>query len=346
MNNTARADLLEQLNAFPRVGLAHLPTPLEPMERLSGELEHVSLFVKRDDCTGLAFGGNKVRQLEFYLGQAEQENADTLLITGAVQSNFVRAAAAAARRSGMECHIQLEERVPGVDDLHRSSGNVLLDKLFGATLHSYPVGEDEAGADARLAEIAEQLRQRGANPYIIPLGPDHDPLGALGYIDAAVELLDQLAEQSLPIDHLIVTSGSGSTHAGLLFGLRAMGSPIDVIGVCPRRSAESQAERIAQHVERLSRMLSIDSGIDSADIRLNDVSLAPGYGQLNEATVEALHLTAQREGLLLDPVYTAKAMAALLHLARNGEITGNVLFWHTGGQPALFGYGEALTCDE
>ena len=140
-------DLIQRLAAFPRCRLAHLPTPLEAMERLSSHFDDVSLFVKRDDCTGLAFGGNKVRQLEFYLGQAVQEAADTVLITGAVQSNFVRTTAAAAARLGMACHIQLEERVPNVDALHRTSGNVLLNRILGATLHSYPVGEDEAGAD-------------------------------------------------------------------------------------------------------------------------------------------------------------------------------------------------------
>jgi D-cysteine desulfhydrase/L-cysteate sulfo-lyase len=335
-------DVGERLKAFPRCPLAHLPTPLEAMQRLSSRLDGVSLFVKRDDCTGLGFGGNKVRQLEYYFGEALKVAADTILITGAVQSNFVRTAAAAARRLGMECHIQLEERVPDVDDLHRSSGNVLLCRILGATLSSYPAGEDEAGADAKLHEISQQLRQQGRKPYIIPLGQAHDPLGALGYIDAAAELLVQLDQQSLRIDHLVVTSGSGATHAGLLFGLRAMGSRIIVTGVCPRRDAVSQEGRIAGHIQKLTRMLDLDPGIQSTDIRLTDVSLAPGYGQLNAATVHALQLTAQCEGLFLDPVYTAKTMAGLFDLVEQHEIAGNVLFWHTGGQPALFGYGDAL----
>ncbi len=335
-------NLIERIATFPRCRLAHLPTPLEAMERLSQRFDGVSLFVKRDDCTGLAFGGNKVRQLEFYLGQALKEEADTVLITGAVQSNFVRAAAAAAASFGMACHIQLEERVPDVDALHRTSGNVLLNQILGATLHSYPVGEDEAGADAHLGEIAEQLRGRGSTPYIIPLGAGHDPLGALGYIDAAAELLTQLDQQSLRLDHLIVSSGSGSTHAGLLFGLRALGIRIGVTGVCSRRDAKSQQLRIAGHLQKLTTMLDIDPGIVPEDICLTDVSLAPGYGQLNEMTLKALQLTAQCEGLFLDPVYTAKAMAGLFHLVEQRSISGNVLFWHTGGQPALFGYGEAL----
>ncbi|HJN13141.1 MAG TPA: D-cysteine desulfhydrase family protein [Pirellulaceae bacterium] len=341
-----RRRVLKRLEAFPRCRLAHLPTPLESMERLSQHLDGVSLFVKRDDCTGLGFGGNKVRQLEFYFGQALKEEADTVLITGAIQSNFVRAAAAAARRLGMECHIQLEERVPGVDALHRSSGNVLLSRILGAKLHSYPAGEDEDGADANLSEIAEQLRQGGSRPYIIPLGAGHDPLGALGYIDAAVELVTQLDRQSLRIDHLVVTSGSGATHAGILFGLRSLGSQIGVTGVCPRRDAQSQRRRIAGYAEKLTDMLGLDPGIEPDDLRLTDVSLAPGYGQLNDETVKALQLTAQCEGLFLDPVYTAKTMAGLFHLVDQQEISGNVVFVHTGGQPALFGYGDALIGQE
>ena len=162
------ASILKRLEKFPRRRIAHLPTPLETMENLSKQFEDVSLFVKRDDCTGLGFGGNKVRQLEFYFGQAIEEGADTILITGAVQSNFVRTAAAGARKLGMDCHLQLEERVPDVDELHRSSGNVLLDNLLGATLHFYPSGEDESDADANMERIATELREAGTRPYVIP----------------------------------------------------------------------------------------------------------------------------------------------------------------------------------
>ncbi len=334
--------ILKRLEKFPRRRIAHLPTPLEAMDNLSKQFENVALFVKRDDCTGLGFGGNKVRQLEFYFGQAIEEGADTILITGAVQSNFVRTAAAGARKLGMECHLQLEERVPDVDELHRTSGNVLLDNLLGATLHFYPAGEDESGADANLARIAEELRHAGARPYVIPLGPGHDPLGALGYVDAAAELLAQLDEQSLNLDQIFVASGSGATHAGLLFGLRALGSKIPVIGVCPRRDAVSQTGRIEGHVARLAAMLELDPQVTDADINLTDVSLAPGYGRLNDASHEALELTARNEGLFLDPVYTAKTMASLIHMVRAKEVSGNLLFWHTGGQPALFAYANEL----
>ncbi len=188
------------------------------MPNLGARLGHGELYVKRDDCTGLAFGGNKVRQLEFYLGEARSNGADTVLITGAVQSNFVRLAAAAARKLGMDCHVQLEERVPKTNPEYRNSGNVLLDRILGVVIHSYPEGGDEQGADNRLGEIALELRGRGRRPYIIPLAPGHAPLGALGYVVAAREILIQMEGEDLSFDEIVVASGSGNTHAGLLFG--------------------------------------------------------------------------------------------------------------------------------
>ena len=204
------------------------------MPNLTSHCNGARLFVKRDDNTGLAMGGNKVRQLEYYFGEALVQNADTVLITGAVQSNFVRLAAASARRLGMDIHIQLEERVDKDDVRYRESGNVLLDRMLGATLYSYPDGEDEAGADRRIGEIAEGLRKEGRKPYVIPLSPGHPPLGALGYVVAADELLAQIDERNLAIDEVFVASGSGATHSGLLYGLRALGSDIPVTGVCIR----------------------------------------------------------------------------------------------------------------
>jgi len=214
-------DVAARLAEFPRVSVAHVPTPLEPLANLSADFG-TSIFVKRDDCTGFALGGNKVRQLEFYIGAALHEGADTILITGAIQSNFVRTAAAMARRFGMDCHIQLEERVDGAGDLYRTNGNVLLDRLLGATIHSFPVGEDESAADQSIYRIADGLRAEGRKPYVITLGTDHPPLGALGYVDAALELVGQIDGEP-PFDEIIVGSGSASTHSGLLFGLRAIG---------------------------------------------------------------------------------------------------------------------------
>ncbi len=333
---------LGRLDAFPRVRLGHGPTPLEQMANLAAQTGGGRLYVKRDDCTGLAFGGNKVRQLEFYLGEAESRNADTVLITGAVQSNFVRTAAAAAAKLGMDCHIQLEERVPDTDAQYRTSGNVLLDKLFGATLHSYPDGEDETGADRRLGEIAANLEAQGRRPYIVPLAPGHKPLGALGYVIAAREIAKQLAADDIVIDEIVVASGSGHTHAGLLFGLRALGHDVPVTGICVRRDTTAQQARIADRCREIADLLDIRSPVADGDIRLIDDFLAPGYGQLNPPTMDAIAAAARAEGLILDPVYTGKVMAGFLQRTRQRGKEGSLLFIHTGGAPALFAYGERV----
>jgi D-cysteine desulfhydrase/L-cysteate sulfo-lyase len=329
------------LARFARIDVAHTPTPLERLDNLGGDLD-LKLAVKRDDCTGSAFGGNKVRQLEYYLAAALAERADTVLITGAVQSNYVRTAAAMARRLGLDCHIQLEERVAEVSELYRRNGNVLLDRLLGATLHSFPEGENEAGADTAVTAIADKLKAEGRRPYVIPLGPEHAPLGALGYVRAAIELAGQL-ECREPVDDIVVASGSALTHAGLLFGLRALGLDISVHGICVRREAGAQAARVGQRVRDVANLMDLALVVNEHDIRTFDGPLAPGYGRLNAATTGAIRRTAQKEGLFLDPVYTGKAMAGLIELADRGEFAGRrVLFWHTGGLPALFGYADQL----
>jgi len=335
------AALEAALARFPRVRATHAPTPLEPAPRLGAALG-IELFVKRDDCTGVAFGGNKVRQLEFYLGAAKAAAADVVLITSAVQSNFMRAAAAMAARCGMDASLQLEDRVAGMGALYRENGNALLDRLLGATFESYPEGEDEAGADRAVAERAEALRQAGRRPYQIPLAADQPPLGALGYVVAAIEVAAQL-EATGPVDEIFVGSGSALTHAGLLTGLRTLGLDVAVTGVCVRRDAAAQTERVARRVKDLEAMLGLPHRVAAADIRLDDSALAPGYGRLNDASVAAIRETAKLEGLFLDPVYTGKAMAALIRRARAGGLTGKrALFWHTGGQPALFAYADRL----
>lgn len=325
---------------FPRIAFLTWVTPVEPLPRL-GERFGLDLRIKRDDLTGLAFGGNKVRKVEFYFGQALQKGADTILITGAVQSNFVRVVAACAARLGLDCHVQLEERVPGQDAAYHSSGNVLLDDLFGATRHAYPVGEDEAGADARVQEIAAELSRRGRRPYVIPLSPGHPPLGSLGYLACAGELLQQ---DALEVDQIVLGSGSGLTHAGLLFGLRSLGWGGRVVGICVRRQAPAQAERLLCHCERLADLLQVPSPVTAADIEVHDDVLQPGYGLLNAELDEAMRMAARLEGLLVDPVYTARALAGLAACAADGRIArgSRTLFLHTGGLPALFGYEAAL----
>ncbi len=329
---------------FPRARLAHTPTPLEEMPNLSRALGGPRLFVKRDDCTGLAMGGNKARQLEYYFGQALAEGADTVITTGAVQSNHLRLTAAAARKLGLACEVQLEDRVKGMDQAYATSGNVLLDRLLGATIHAYPEGEDEAGADKALRQIAEDVREKGGKPYLIPLGPEHPPLGALGYVEAAGEILGQAAEQGFTVDAMVVPSGSAATHAGLLAGFRAQNEPVRVFGVCVRRDAGAQAARALQRASETAEMLGLPGIVGEQDIWVTDDYLGPGYGRLTEAAREAMGLAARHEGLLLDPVYTAKSMAALIGLVRSGvlEPSWNVVFLHTGGTPALFGYTGQL----
>jgi D-cysteine desulfhydrase/L-cysteate sulfo-lyase len=312
------------------------------MPNLTHHCGGARLLVKRDDCTGLAFGGNKIRQLEFYLGAASEENADTILITGAVQSNFVRSAAAGASKLGMSCHIQLEERVTTEAPRYRDSGNVLIDKLLGATLHSYPQGEDEAGADRQLGKISAELQAAGHKPYIIPLAPGHPPLGSLGYVVAAMELLSQIKEGGLSIDEIFVASGSGATHAGLLFGLRALGSTIRVTGSCVRRNATLQTVRISDTCDGIAKLLAVESSVTDDDINLTDAFLEPGYGNLNEPTAKAIVLGARTEALMLDPVYSGKAMAALIHYAKLADDGSTFVFLHTGGTPAIFAYQAAI----
>lgn len=310
------------------------------MPNLTHQTGARGLFVKRDDCTGLAFGGNKVRQLEFYFGAALAEQADTVLITGAVQSNFVRSTVAAASRLGLDCHVQLEDRVNQVDGSYHQSGNVLLDRLLGAHVHHYPEGEDESGADRSVRDIATKLVCEGRKPYVIPLAPGHAPLGALGYVVAAGEILGQLRSEQILIDEIVVASGSGHTHAGLLFGLRANGSDIPVTGVCVRRDTQAQGPRIWTRCNEIAALLGINSPVKMTDVVLTDEFLVPGYGRLNPDTLDAISKVARLEGLVLDPVYTGKAMAAFIHRALTTQ--GSLLFVHTGGIPAVFAYETML----
>ena len=333
---------MTDLSRYRRAELAHLPTPLEPMPTLTRMLRGAALAVKRDDCTGLAFGGNKVRQLEFHCGAALAEGADTLLITGAVQSNYVRTAAAAAARLGLQCEVQLEDRVEDMPSEYARSGNVLLDHLFGATVRRFPVGEDEGAADRALDERATQLLDEGRHPYVIHLGANHSPLGALGYVEAARELLDQAPG---PVDAVVTASGSATTHAGLLVGVRAAGCAARVYGICVRRPEAAQRERVRLCVGLAEQLLGTEGLVRDQDIRVTDAYLGPGYGRFDAGTIEAMTLAARTEGLVLDPVYTGKAFAGLLGLVRGGEIRDDeyTVFIHTGGSPALFAYEPLLT---
>ena len=336
--------LRQRLRRFPRIELSHTPTPLALMPRLSQAVGDVELWVKRDDCTGLAMGGNKARQLEFYFGEAVERGCDTVLSTGAVQSNYLCMIAAAAARLGMQCHIQVEDRVDNAGVDYRCSGNVLLDNLFGAQVHTCANDADEAGADAALQALADALRAQGRRPYIIPLGGGHKPLGALGYVDAAVELLQQMRRIQLAPDVLVVGSGSGLTHTGLLTGLRMAGSAISVIGACVRRDAPQQQARVVQRCERLQAMLDLPGVVQPQDVQVDDRAFAPGYGKQSDKVLRAIKLAAVYEGLLFDPVYSGKTLACTLDLIESGDLAGGskVVLLHTGGLPALFAYRQQM----
>jgi D-cysteine desulfhydrase family pyridoxal phosphate-dependent enzyme len=315
------------------------------MPNLTRVLGGPTLLVKRDDCTGLAMGGNKARQLEFYFGEAVAQKADTVIITGAIQSNFVRQTSAAAAKLGMACHIQLEHRVSAMAPEYDVSGNVLLDRLLGATIHYFPEGEDEAAADKALDDIAEKVRADGGNPYVIHLSAAHPPLGALGYVDGADEFLDQAAERSLTIDAVVLPSGSAATQAGVIVGLKNRNSDIKIVGICVRRGKDPQHQRVLQKVQATADLVGCPDVVSEDDVIVIDDYLGPGYGLSTPEMMEAMALAAREEGLLLDPVYTGKSMAGLIGLTRSGYFNGGetVLYLHTGGTPALFGYTSLLS---
>jgi L-cysteate sulfo-lyase len=329
--------------AFPRVPLSHTPTPLERLENVSAEFD-TNVWIKRDDCTGLAFGGNKGRQLEYYLGQAKAAGADTLLTTGAVQSNHVRMTVAAARKAGFDVEVQLEHRVDREHPEYHESGNPYLVKLMGARIFYYPEGEDEDGADRALEVRAAELAEEGRKAYVIPLANAHAPYGALGYIDGGVETVEQLRHMQIEPARYIVPTGSASTHTGFLLGVRSLGSDVPVHGVCVRRNADLQFQRVRAKVDAVLETIGADLQIADADIICDDSMLAPGYGMLNDDTVTAIKYLARNEGILLDPTYTGKTFAVLLGMLRRGDFapSDHVVFLHTGGTPSLFGYPELV----
>ena len=326
---------------FPRVHLGHTPTPLELLGNVSAEFG-TNVWIKRDDCTGLAFGGNKTRQLDFYIGQALQQGADTLLTTGAVQSNHVRTTVAAARKLGLHVEVQLEHRVDREQPEYHNSGNPFLVRLMGAKINFYPVGEDEEGADRALHARAAELAEEGRKAFVIPLSNAHTPYGAFGYVEGAEELLDQLQALQIEAARFIVPTGSASTHSGFLLGMRARGNRTPLHGVCVRRNAASQLQRVGNKLDSVIDAIGCDIRVAESEIICDDSQLAPGYGLPNENTVEAIHYMARREGILLDPTYSGKTFSALLQMLRRGEFGADqhVVFLHTGGAVSLFGYPE------
>lgn len=332
---------IECLAALARVRLAHLPTPLEEMPRLSAHLGGPRLLVKRDDCTGLGLGGNKVRKLEYDLAAALEAGADCVVCGGIVQSNVARQVAAACAKLGLECHLGIMHgRVPGTEPGYETNGNILLDRLFGAVVHDVPWNEDR---NARLREIEVGLLAAGRRPYFVPYGAS-DALGAMGYARMVIELLEQCAALNVAPAYLVHASGSAGTQAGIVAMLAALGHPMRCIGI----DVDAQPERVAADVKRVGREAAslLGAAQSWADERVEVACgyAGPAYGVPDEGTLEAIGLAARLEALALDPVYAGKGMAGLIGLVRGGRFTRNdVVIWvHTGGAPGLFAYPAAM----
>jgi D-cysteine desulfhydrase family pyridoxal phosphate-dependent enzyme len=317
------------LDSLPRIRLASLPTPVEELPRLSKHLGR-QLWIKRDDLTGLALGGNKTRKLEFLCADALKDGADTLITTGAPQSNHCRQTAAAAAKLGLRCVLVLAgEKQPA------TSGNLLIDKLVGAEL----VWTGGKPRDPAVAETFTREKTAGRRPYLIPYGGSN-PLGAAAYALAVREL----EIQSVRPDWIIFASSSGGTQAGLVLGARRFGIRSRIQGISVDWKAASLREKIHTLVAETAQMLEMEEPAGADTILIDDRFLGAGYGQAGDLEREAIQLFARREGILLDPVYTARAAGGMLELIRRGEIGASetILFWHTGGVPALWTYAEEI----
>ena len=327
----------EGIVALPRLCFAHLPTPLERMPRLGAALGLSSLWVKRDDCTGLGIGGNKIRKLEFCLAAAQAENADCIVCGGVVQSNTARQVAAACAKLGIECHLGIMRgRLSITEPTYETSGNILLDRLYGAVIHDIPWDEDR---NRRLREIVHDLKAQGRRPYLVPYGAS-DACGAMGYVLAAQEIIGARPDTA----YIVHASGSAGTQAGLLGGLLALDHPGRVIGI----DVDAQPERVAADVSCVGRetaaLLGLEHRWNDDRIEVASAFSAGAYGIADATTEEAIRLAARTEALALDPVYAGKGMAGLIGLARQGRFDPDqtIVWIHTGGLPGIFAYPDTM----
>jgi L-cysteate sulfo-lyase len=335
-----KEQLAAALARFPKLRLAHLPTPLEPMDRLSDALGGPRFWVKRDDCTGLATGGNKARKLDYLMAAAKEAGATAIVTQGATQSNHTRQTAAAAAKLGMRCHILLEDRTGSKDFAYNASGNVLLSRIVGGELTKFPGGTD---MPAEMERRAAELRATGETPYVIPGGGSNET-GALGYVECAQELLAQAEAMSLEIDMIVQPTGSAGTHAGMVAGLHVMESDVPLLGIGTRAPREKQETMVRTLAEKTLQMLGHDAPLPAGRVVANCDYVGAGYGIPTEGMHEAVEMLARLEGLLFDPVYSGKALHGLIDLARKGFFDGmkNVVFLHTGGSSAIFAYPETF----
>jgi D-cysteine desulfhydrase len=328
------------LARFPRRRYTPNPTPLEPMPALSAALGGPELWVKRDDLLGLAAGGNKTRKLEFLVADALAQGADTLITVGAVQSNHCRLTLAAAVKEGLKCQLVLEQRVAG-SYREDASGNNFLYQLLGVErIEVVDAGTDLAAA---MQALADELEAQGRKGYVIP-GGGSNALGALGYVACAEEIMDQSFELGVPFDHMVASSGSGGTHAGLLTGLHGVSANLPLTGVSVRAAKAPQEEKIHGLAQATADLLGVRSPVPRELVEVVDDYVGPGYSLPTAAMVEAVQLFARHEGILLDPVYTGKTAAGLIGMVRAGRFAkgDRVLFLHTGGSPALYAYQDVI----
>lgn len=328
--------LMRSVAAHPRVQLGHFPTPLEPMDRLSEALGGPRIWVKRDDCTGLASGGNKTRKLEFLIADALEKNADTIITQGATQSNHVRQTAAAAARFGLNCRVLLEDRTGFADSDYTENGNVVLDRFLGAKIEVVPGGTN---MNAAMAALAEKVEAESGKPYIIP-GGGSNAIGALGYVNCAREMFEQAANAGFSIDTILHATGSSGTQAGLVAGLAALETDTPLLGIGVRAPQEKQEDMVYQLARKTMDHLGMGHTIRREAVQADCRFIGDGYGLPTPGMWNALKMLAELEGLLFDPVYSGKGLDGLITLVREGAFSGmdNIVFIHTGGSAGLFGY--------
>ena len=328
------------LARFPRRRYTPFYTPIERLDRLTEAAGGPVIYMKRDDMLGLTMGGNKTRKLEFLMADALEKGADTIITCGAVQSNHCRLTLAAAVKEGLKCHLVLEQRVPNSYSPSANGNNYLFHLLGVEGIHVVDGGSDMA---AEMAAVAEQLRGEGRRPYIIPGGGSNE-IGGTGYVSCAQEILHQSFDMGVKFDHIVCTSGSTGTHAGLLVGLVGSNANIPLTGIGINKKKEPQRRAVYDLSQKLVRRLGVANEVTMEDVVVFDDYIGEGYSRPTEEMVEAVKLVARTEAILLDPVYTGKTMAGMLDLIRKGyfEPCKNILFVHTGGSPALFAYTDTF----
>ena len=340
------------ITEFPRYGCSHLPTPLERMERLSHQLGGINLLIKRDDQTGLAFGGNKARKLDFIMADVLAQKCDSVITWAGVQSNWCRQTVAAARKVGVKPILILFKR-PGLPaDM---DGNLFINYLFDSDVKIVEVEKEKNIMEldevrSIIEEAAEKERRKGNNPYIAPIGGSltegsmTKPLGAISFVNAFLEIQKQTNALDVNPDYIVMATGSGSTQAGLMVGAQLVNSPTKVVGISVSEDKATMAHCVETIAEQTFREFGATSGNNRESVIVFDDYVKDGYGMLNRETARALRLVAETEGILLDPVYTGRAMVGLIDLIEKGYFKkgDNIVFWHTGGTPALFPYREKI----